>query len=119
MARAAAGHHHIEGVSAHATFRYRTRVNPRAHDTAAEILADARSGAIRTTPPRWVTCPDPGDFYVTAPADDQRPDRCYLIRDGLVITVLVTNDPRRRGRGAGHGRRRKGRRNVSRALPSL
>jgi hypothetical protein len=80
--------HGVTGISSHALFRYRTRVDRRCGDPISAIIQDLGRGVPRRTPPRWAHLhSQPADFHVAA--DDLGPARVYPVRDGLVVTVLV------------------------------
>lgn len=98
----------VRGVTGHAEFRYRDRLDFRCADAAQAVLADIGRGLPRPTAPRWMHVTEPGDFYVQVHADDFGPERVYVIRDGLVITVIDRPDAETRHvRGASHPHRRR------------
>ena len=82
--------HGVTGISGHALFRYRDRIDRRCSDPIAAVIRDLERGVPRRTAPRWAHMDSrPVEFYIAVGADDRGPARAYPVRDGLVITTLV------------------------------
>ena len=103
--------HGVTGITGHAAFRYRDRLDRRCADPELAVYEDLARGLRRETPPRWMFLSEPGDFYVSVAADEHGPDRVYVIRDTLAITLLVRPDTETETRQRNGSRHRDRRRN--------
>src|SRR6188472_2491783 len=62
--------HGVTGISAHALFRYRGRLDRRCSDPIPAVIQDLERGVTRVTPPRWAHMDSrPVDFFIAVGAD--------------------------------------------------
>ena len=90
----------------HAGDRFRQRVAESLSATAS-VEQDLVNGVIRRNPPLWLVTDEAAEAYVVVPEDHQGPERCYILRDGAVITVV--NRPDEKTANQRHRQRRSSR----------